>query len=436
MDTVIEAQYTLRSKDIPLIRFNLVSEIFRRGNIQDKSYSLDITHVSKETEQLFPFDLRNGRLSNKTLLAWISNRKAPKNRQFVNHVLDAIEDSRNPLRYVDVSHALSLNDAFWITNDYAPAKWDECNLYHHHFNELIAQIAFTGYGSYKVDGVVTSPELTSSGALKKCWSNRSDGIYLLKGDEVAQQYGFADRSQVVMEYYASQVAEALGLEHVPYDLENFHHSDGNREVVCKCKLFTSEDIGFVPAYIFFKDSNPDMENIPVDSLKMQDVMSEAFGRKEYEDMMIYDVLIGNRDRHLMNFGYLIDNNTGEYLEPAPIFDNGYSFFMGAARADLLPENMEQYIDQVECKFFDAETQTKYFLQKRHLKPIRSLLEFEFRNHPSCPIPNDFLQKMNFFVQHRARRTLEIAREIGLINQKVPKPRKHNGWGDPPHGGNR
>lgn len=433
---MIEAQYTLRCKDIPLVRFDLESEIFRRGNIQDKSYSLKISWVSDEAERMFPFDLRGDRLNNQTLLEWVSDRKAPKSRQFVDHVLDAIGDTKNPLRYVDVSHALSLNDAFWITNDDVPAKWEDCNLYHHHFNDLIAQIAFTGYGAYKVDGVVTSPELTSSGALKKCWSNRTDGIYLLKGDEVAQQYGFADRSQVVMEYYASQVADALHLNHVPYDLENFHHSDGEREVVCKCKLFTSEDIGFVPAYLYFEDANLGIEHAPVASLKMQDAMAETFGRTEYEDMMVYDVLIGNRDRHLMNFGYLVDNNTGEYLEPAPIFDNGYSFFMGAARADLLPRNIERYINQVECKFLDAETQTQYFIQKRHLKPIRSLLEFEFQNHPDCPLPEDFLQKMNFFVQYRARRVLEIAKEMGLTNQRVPKPHKHSGCGDPPHGGRR
>ena len=31
---------------------------------------------------------------------------------------------------------------------------------------------------------------------------------------------------------------------------------------------------------------------------------------------------------------LVDNNTGEYLKPAPVFDNGYSLFLGAAKYDL------------------------------------------------------------------------------------------------------
>ena len=69
------------------------------------------------------------------LLKWINRRKAPKNRQFVEKILSAIDDSDNPMKYVDVSHALSLNDAYWITNDIMDYKWDEFNLYSHPFDE-------------------------------------------------------------------------------------------------------------------------------------------------------------------------------------------------------------------------------------------------------------------------------------------------------------
>ena len=53
-------------------------------------------------------------------------------------------------------------------------------------------------------------------------------------------------------------------------------------------------------------------------------MAEIYGREKYADLMIFDALICNKDRHLGNFGYLIDNDTDNYLKPAPLFDNGFS----------------------------------------------------------------------------------------------------------------
>ena len=42
-------------------------------------------------------------------------------------------------------------------------------------------------------------------------------------------------------------------------------------------------------------------------------------------MYILDFLIMNEDRHLNNFGIIRDANTLEWIDIAPIFDNGMSF---------------------------------------------------------------------------------------------------------------
>jgi hypothetical protein len=41
--------------------------------------------------------------------------------------------------------------------------------------------------------------------------------------------------------------------------------------------------------------------------------------------MLFDALILNTDRHLGNFGMLIDNESQKLIKAAPIFDNGLSF---------------------------------------------------------------------------------------------------------------
>ena len=319
--------------------------------------------------------------------------------------MQTIGDDENPLAYVDISHALSLNDALWITNAAYPIAWQDFNLYHHPFNEVLAYVAFTGY-SEKISGVVTSPEYTSSGALKKCWSNRLDGIYLIKGDDFIK---YTDgRSQATMEYYAAQVAEVMGFEHIPYDLEMFHHRNGEKEIVCKCKLFTSEDVGYTAAYDFFRAKGLAMKRANLANILVQDKMAEIYGREKYGDLMIYDALICNKDRHLGNFGYLTDNNTGAYLRPAPIFDNGFSLLYGAAKNDM--ENLEAYISSLSGKYMNFDTAVKLFIRPDHIPGIRKLLNFHFRKHPKYNVANATLEKMSQFIQLRARKILSLYRE--------------------------
>ncbi|WP_163535142.1 hypothetical protein [Helicobacter suis] len=49
-------------------------------------------------------------------------------------------------------------------------------------------------------------------------------------------------------------------------------------------------------------------------------IKQIYGVYAFEDLLLFDTLIGNTDRHLGNFGMLIDNNTNEFVRPAPIFD--------------------------------------------------------------------------------------------------------------------
>ena len=142
------------------------------------NYTIKIEKIYSENKHLFPKNL-SAEPSEIELLKWINRRKAPKNRQFVEKILSAIDDSDNPLKYVDVSHALSLNDAYWISNNIMDYKWDELNLYNHPFDEALSYVAFTGY-SRKLSGLISSPELTSSGMLKNVGLIEKTAFTLLK----------------------------------------------------------------------------------------------------------------------------------------------------------------------------------------------------------------------------------------------------------------
>lgn len=402
---VNNVKYTLRSKDIPLVTFSLCesNEIDPDYEVINKVYTIKIEKVFTENKALFPKNFPDT-VADNDILKWINRRKAPKNRQFVEKIMSSFDDTSNPMRYVDVSYALSLNDSYWITRDDVDRKWKDCNLYEHPFDEILSYVAFTGY-SEKVSGVVTSPEITSSGALKKCWSNREDGIYLIKGDDYFPRSD--GRSQATNEYYAAQVAAIMEFEHIDYDLEEFRHRDKKKDIVCKCKLFTTEDEGFVDAATYYKSVGFDIGDADLGNPTIQIKLSKLFDPEKYADMMLFDSLIANQDRHLGNFGMIVDNNTGKYLRPAPIFDNGFSLLYGASTFDLKKENIDNYFKSLSCKFMELDAQAKLFVRERHIVNLRKLLEFKFKKHSRYNIEDKTLNIMSNFVQQRAARTIEL-----------------------------
>lgn len=399
-------KYTLRSKDTPLVDFALYTDIIVLNGKEVVSYRLEIEHSYIENIALLPKNLPSD-FSNTQLLTWINKRKAPKNRQFVEKIMTAIEDNANPLKYVDISHALSLNDTYWITNELADERWRDFNLYQHPMDKVLAYVAFTGFTT-KISGLRTTAELTSSGMLKKCWSNRADGVYLLKGDDFIIRED--KRSQATLEYYAAQVAEVMGFKHIAYDLEEFHHKNGHREIICTCKLFTSENVGFVDGYTFLRKQGFDLNNAILDDPLTQMRIANIISSFQYEDMMLFDSIIANQDRHLGNWGVLVDNNTGEFLEVAPIFDNGFSLFYGASAADLQPKYHDLYKQSLRCKYLSLDEQARLFVQKRHLPMLRKLITFKFKKHHQYNIADATLKMMEQFIRERAQRTLELYRK--------------------------
>lgn len=133
----------------------------------------------------------------------------------------------------------------------------------------------------------------------------------------------------------------------------------------------------------------------------------------HQDLMLFDSLICNRDRHLGNFGYLVDNNTGKYISPAPIFDNGFSLLYGAAKGNMA--DIPAYIKTIEGKYLPFDLQAQLFIQPRHAAKLRKLLHFKFQKHPRYNVSDICLEKMSEMIQLRGKAILKIydRREMSL-----------------------
>ena len=99
------------------------------------------------------------------------------------------------------------------------------------------------------------------------------------------------------EFYAYQIAKTMGLDCVEYKLAKW-----KKNVCSVCELFTNIDVSYVPMHRFIKKNNLR------ETASFLKEMGEEF-YNSFVDMLVFDALIYNTDRHYGNFGLLVDNKT-------------------------------------------------------------------------------------------------------------------------------
>lgn len=347
---------------------------------------------------MVPYEIKKSSQSIKeSLESWIRNRKIPKNREFVNKILasSGITREDNFMAYINISFGLSLNDCYWVVSNEQDYKWSDYNLYSNSFNETLALVAFTGI-STRLKELSVSPELTTNGMLKKCWhKNESSGkIELYKGSNTKSTEG---GYEAYCEYYMAQIAKALNLNAIGYDLVAF-----KKEIVSSCELFTSEKYGYLPIYYCL-----DKSDIKSDKLNLMKKIEEIYGKEAFEDIMLFDALILNTDRHLGNFGMLIDNESQKLIKAAPIFDNGLSFlnFIVQEKLKNIDSLMEDKISWFELNFDD---QAKMFAMPRHIGRLEKLSNFKFERHEFYNLDEEVLRVAENFISKQSQVILNMA----------------------------
>lgn len=238
----MEKTYILKNKDVDVLEFNVCFEKEMFRGVENKiAYLHDVEILNQD---MVPYEIKKSSQNiEESLENWIRNRKIPKNREFVNEILasSGITREDNFMAYINISFGLSLNDCYWVVSNEQDYKWSDYNLYSNSFNETLALVAFTGI-STRLKELSVSPELTTNGMLKKCWhKNESSGkIELYKGSNTKSTEG---GYEAYCEYYMAQIAKALNLNAIDYDLVAF-----KKEIVSSCELFTSEKYGYLPIY--------------------------------------------------------------------------------------------------------------------------------------------------------------------------------------------
>ena len=368
--------FTLKQYDFELLTFELRQEGL-------DGFACSILSINEAKRHLLPLGMQ---VNGDGLLAWLKSRIIPRNREYVDKILSVYGLSQNNLLgIIKLSFGLSLNDSYWCVPEDFNGSFSDLNLYENTFNKNLALIALTGVGSVHPSGFVSSPEFTTNGNLRKGWRRIGDTLQLYKGGSS----GAANTgNEPYSEYYAAQIAEAMGVNHVPYNLAKW------KGTLCStCELFTDLNHSFVSVHRFFPGR------------KLTEIASElkTMGEKFYEpfcDMMVFDALVYNTDRHLGNFGLIIDNKRNKPMEFAPLFDNGLALFPFAMKDDFA--NLKQYAaSRLSAYDVSFDELVAAFMTDHQRKQLRKLADFRFTRHSRYNIPVWRLKKLEDFIRARA-----------------------------------
>lgn len=375
--------YILKQFDKPLLKFSATTDT--------SEPEIQILWIDEGNRGLLPLDLA---LTPEGLSRWLRRRTIPKNRAYVHNLLAKCGLNLNrPLSIINICKGLSLNDCYWVVQEDNDDVFEKVNLYDNPFSRVLAELVFTGYGSSLRSSLFSSPEFTTNGMLRKCWRRIGGKVYLYKGGtEGASNTGFEPYS----EFYAAQIAAAMGVRAIPYGLSRW------KGVLCStCELFTSKEYSYIPVGHLVTKGGMDAVKAYYESLGAEFMAV-------LDEMLVFDAVICNVDRHFGNFGVMVDNRTNTVVSPAPLFDHGNSLF-NFAGMDVWTSDaaLEEYIETLAPSVYDDFLGTASAVLTPELREkLRHLLTFRFKRHSRYNLPEKRLRMIEKQVQKRARVLLD------------------------------
>ena len=375
--------YELRHFDTPLLRFEVIENTF--------AAELEIIWINEEQKCMLPLDLE---VNADGLFKWLKHRTIPKNRAFVHDFLSKCGLNLNrPLSIIQASKGLSLNDCYWVVEEGFEGTFSRYNLYDNRFSQILALIAITGYGKSIRSSLDSCPEFTTNGMLPKCWRRENGKILLYKGGTTG---AYHTGNEPYSEFYAAQIAKVMGIHAIDYKLSKW------KAILCStCELFTSKRYSYIPVGRIVRSG--DMNAVA----QYYQSLGEEY-LKAFHDMLVFDAVVCNTDRHFGNFGFLVDNETNRIVAPAPLFDHGNALFNFADRDALASlDGMQEYADTLlPCVYDDFFEMAKKVMTEEHRAALRHLLTFRFKRHSRYNLPAERLKLIEKIVQSRARKLLE------------------------------
>lgn len=261
--------------------------------------------------ELLPLHLQKEDLSSAEIRSWLEKRCISRNRKNTGKLMGLAEtDSILGLSFKNLG--LCLTDAYWVKPEDSCHTWEEVNFFRNGYSETIGNYMYkNGVAQFEL-----SPDINTNGMMEKAWRRRGNEDYLFKmGKGPLYQ-------EPVNEVICSHIAASFpALKAVTYYL-----SDIEGQPCSVCKNFLNQTKEFVPAAQLSGKNIKDSGSVYHRLLYTCKSLGIHNASDFIDSMIAFDYLICNTDRHLCNFGFLRNTDTGNFIGPAPLFDNGNSLW--------------------------------------------------------------------------------------------------------------
>lgn len=238
---------------------------------------------------------------------WCASRVLSLDRKYAKELLNSIgvAQATTDLERAKISqsyHCVSLTDVYWVRKKGEMIYFADLNLYDNPLNEAIVELSLKGK-QMTVTHYELAPDLSTKGCFPKAWIRKNTGFKLLKDGA---------KESVKRELLASAICQCFDIRQVKYKEYIY---DG--ELVTESDIITSKAYSIVSKMAFdIYACNHDLDTYEV--CKLIDPVT-------YYGMNILDYLTGNTDRHVENWGFLIDNETNQYISLYPLMDFNQCF---------------------------------------------------------------------------------------------------------------
>lgn len=238
---------------------------------------------------------------------WCASRILTPDRQNAKAMLNSVgmtqsvtdrDRARNALQY----RCFSMKDVFWIREKGERISFADVNLFQNNLETSCVDIALSG-NQYAIPCMDLARDLSTDGCCAKAWRYDGKHFELIKG---------GNDDAVKRELLASRICRCFDVDQVFYEANVI---DGKRVTVSKG--FTSLQYGLADMREVFRWMSGDEEKVKAFILDLD--------TRNYFMMNIVDYLVGNTDRHLGNWGVLVDNSTNRPLRLHDLMDFNQAF---------------------------------------------------------------------------------------------------------------